>query len=335
MGALRDKRAHAEEPALRDHVTSFLLSITVCVVETARTTAVRMRSFEFIDSRAPDGQQRRIQFLARSHAARASQHRSRIQSGKHERNNRSCGEQIPKERDDGAQHQGHPHVNRAKRHTQPNLTIHLDPIPRAVSPSFGALTMTLPSWQPHSEEAESLHYYLSFFAPQVMLPKDANDRFLACSQHPIIFHSLQYAALLHRKILRGGNHHRTENRQMLLHKTKTIGLLRDLMSTLEDRMIDIAVHAILHLLWEQTSNDGASGDEEQVLLLVPHLTSACWVNVYGKAKSVSPHLMALKALVQRAGGIDRIAPDLVRELRVYVRLYPAVETRESIFCSVC
>ncbi|GAB1739656.1 hypothetical protein NU219Hw_g4602t1 [Hortaea werneckii] len=177
--------------------------------------------------------------------------------------------------------------------------------------------MTPPSWQPHSEEAESLHYYLSFFAPQVMLPKAANDRFLACSQHPVIFHSLQYAAHLHREILRGGNHHRTENRQMLLQKMKTIGLLRDLISTLEDRMIDVAVHTILHLLWEKASIDGASGDEEQVLLFVPHLPSACWVNVYGKAKSVSPHLQALKALVRRAGGLDRIAPDLVRQMRVF------------------
>ncbi|KAI7109197.1 hypothetical protein KC340_g346 [Hortaea werneckii] len=177
--------------------------------------------------------------------------------------------------------------------------------------------MILPSWQPHSEEAESLHYYLSFFAPQVMLPKDANDRFLACSQYPIIFHSLQYAAHLHREILRGGDHRRTENRQMLLHKTKTIGLLRDLISTLEDRMIDVAVHAILHLLWEQASIDDASEDEERVLLFVPHLPSACWVNVYGKARSVSPHFRALKTLVQRAGGLDRIAPDLVRQLRVF------------------
>ncbi|KAI7211998.1 hypothetical protein KC333_g7372 [Hortaea werneckii] len=177
--------------------------------------------------------------------------------------------------------------------------------------------MTLPFWQPHSEEAESLHYYLSFFAPQVMLPKDANDRFLACSQYPIIFHSLQYAAHLHREILRGGDHRRTENRQMLLHKTKTIGLLRDLISTLEDRMIDVAVHAILHLLWEQSSIDDASEEEERVLLFVPHLPSACWVNVYGKARSVSHHFRALKALIQRAGGLDRIAPDLVRQLRVF------------------
>ncbi|KAI6915076.1 hypothetical protein KC318_g382 [Hortaea werneckii] len=177
--------------------------------------------------------------------------------------------------------------------------------------------MTLQSWQPHSEEAESLHYYLSFFAPQVMLPKDANDRFLACSQHPIISHSLQYAVLLHREILRGGNRHRTENRQMLLHKMKTIGLLRDLIGTLEDRMIDVAVHAILHLLWEQASIDDASEDEERILFFVPHLPSACWVNVYGKARSVSPHMRALKALVQRAGGLDRIAPDLVRQLRVF------------------
>ncbi|RMY56316.1 hypothetical protein D0865_03718 [Hortaea werneckii] len=177
--------------------------------------------------------------------------------------------------------------------------------------------MTLPSWQPHSEEAESLHYYLSFFAPQVMLPKDANDRFLACSQYPIIFHSLQYAAHLHRGILRGGDHRRTENRQMLLHKTKTIGLLRDLISTLEDRMIDVVVHAILHLLWEQAPIDDASEDEKRVLLFVPHLPSACWVNVYGKARSVSPHFRALEMLVQRAGGLDRIAPDLVRQLRVF------------------
>ncbi|KAI7488892.1 hypothetical protein KC351_g1672 [Hortaea werneckii] len=177
--------------------------------------------------------------------------------------------------------------------------------------------MTLPSWQPHSEEAESLHYYLTFFAPQVMLPTDANDRFLACSQHPVIFHSLQYAALLHREILRNGNQHRTENRQMLLHKMKTIGLLRDLISTLEDRMIDVAVHAILHLLWEQASIDEVCGNEKHVLLFVPHLPSACWVNVYGKAKSVCPHLRALKVLVQRAGGLDQIALDLVRELRVF------------------
>ncbi|KAI7235686.1 hypothetical protein KC330_g4123 [Hortaea werneckii] len=174
--------------------------------------------------------------------------------------------------------------------------------------------MTLPSWQPHSEEAESLHYYLSFFAPQVMLPKDANERFLACSQYTIIFHSLQYAALLHREILRGGDHHRTENRQMLLHKMKTIGLLRDLISTLEDHMIDVAVHTILHLLWEQASIDDASEDEERVLLFVPHLPSACWVNVYGKARGVSPHFKALEALIQRAGGLDRIAPDLVRTI---------------------
>ncbi|KAI7223115.1 hypothetical protein KC343_g6842 [Hortaea werneckii] len=171
--------------------------------------------------------------------------------------------------------------------------------------------MTLPSWRPHSEEADSLHYYLSFFAPQVMLTKDANDRFLACSRHPVIFHSLQYAALLHREILRGGNHHSVENRQMLLHKMKTIGLLRDLISTLEDRMIDIAVHAILHLLWEQASIEETCDEDEQVLLFVPHLPSACWVNVYGKAKSVCPHLRALKVLVQRAGGLDKIAPDLV------------------------
>ncbi|KAI7204588.1 hypothetical protein KC316_g9887 [Hortaea werneckii] len=197
------------------------------------------------------------------------------------------------------------------------MILHLDPVPRAVSPIFGALTMTLPSWQPHSEDAESLHYYLNFFAPQVMLPKDANDRFLACSQYPVIFHSLQYAALLHREILRSGDYRRTENRQMLLHKVKTIGLLRDLISTLEDRMINVAVHAILHLLWEQASIDGASDDEEQVLLFVPHLPSACWVNVYGKARGVSPHFRALKTLIQRAGGLDRIAPDLVRQLRVF------------------
>ncbi|KAI6799088.1 hypothetical protein KC361_g3110 [Hortaea werneckii] len=275
-----------------------------------------MRSFEFIDSRAPDNQQRRNQFLARSHAARAGSRKGRTQSGKQDKGNSSYGKHIPNERD-AAQHQGHLHVVRAKRHAQPNLIIHSGPIPRAVSPTFGALTMTLPSWQPHSAEAESLHYYLSFFAPQVMLPQDANDRFLACSQHPIIYHSLQYAALLHREILCSRNDDRTENRQMLVHKMKTIGLLRDLISTLEDRMIDIAVHAVLHLLWEQASVNEASGDEEQVLLFVPHLPSACWINVYGRAKSVCPHLRALKVLVHRAGGLDKIAPDLVRELRVF------------------
>ncbi|RMY16367.1 hypothetical protein D0867_00400 [Hortaea werneckii] len=317
LAALCNERAQAEESALRDYVTYFPLSITVCVVENARLTSMRVRRFEFIDSRAPDKQQRRIQFLARSHAARVSQDRSRIRSGKQGRKNSYNGEHIPNERDNGAQPQGRPHVNRAKRFTQPNMILHLDPVPRAVSPIFGALTMTLPSWQPHSEDAESLHYYLNFFAPQVMLPKDANDRFLACSQYPVIFHSLQYAALLHREILRSGDYRRTENRQMLLHKVKTIGLLRDLISTLEDRMINVAVHAILHLLWEQASIDGASDDEEQVLLFVPHLPSACWVNVYGKARGVSPHFRALKTLIQRAGGLDRIAPDLVRQLRVF------------------
>ena len=326
--------ARAGEPASKDYVTHISLDIIVCVVETATSSAARMRSFEFIDSRAPDNQQRRIQFLARSHAARAARHRSRIQPFEQRRSNSSDGEHIPSERDDGAQHQGRPHVNWTKRHTQANIILRPGPIPRAVSPTFGALNMTLPSWRPHSEEAESLHYYLSFFAPQVMLPKDANDRFLACSQHPVIFHSLLYAALLHREILCGGNHHSAENRQMLLHKMKTIGLLRDLISTLEDRMIDVAVHAILHLLWEQASIDEMSDDNEQVLLFVPHLPSACWVNVYGKAKSVCPHLRALKVLVQRAGGLDKIAPDLVRELRVYVQLLLVVGTSRVMFADV-
>ena len=92
--------------------------------------------------------------------------------------------------------------------------------------------------------------------------------------------------------------------------------MQELISSLDERRIELALLAIVMLLREDTEATSSPNGVKQSLPFVPHMPHACWVNVFGKANVVKEHLRAIVALVHRAGGLDNVSSDVQRELRL-------------------
>ena len=161
---------------------------------------------------------------------------------------------------------------------------------------------------------------MSFLAPHVMPPESVRARMTACLQIPMIFHGVQYAAKAHRNVIRG---HSTEvdRRTMLVHKAETLRLLKGMISRIDDLSLvetELVIMTVILLFRDEEIAAAEASEGHAPLPFVPHVPSSCWLNVYGKTKTVAAHARALVTLVNRVGGIQSVCADLGRACRMWV-----------------
>ena len=124
----------------------------------------------------------------------------------------------------------------------------------------------------------------------------------AFTEHAIIFHGFHYAAAVHADALQGEKN-LSRRPDMLVHKNQTIHLLNDMVARIDEVDMEIVIHIVLMLTWNELE---ASKLESSLSSshLSPHFENAGWLNVFGQMGAVEPHMHVLQQLVDRAGGLN-------------------------------
>ncbi|KAK4898512.1 hypothetical protein LTR27_004109 [Elasticomyces elasticus] len=144
--------------------------------------------------------------------------------------------------------------------------------------------------------------------------------------------AMVYSAL-HRCVVRGHAAPR-ERQMMLLHKAETLRLLQEEVNHLSRGNLELVLLVIIHLIREELDSGDKVPTDSTILLFNPHMPTSCWMNVYGRTKTVAAHARALVRLVLYGGGIDKMAPDVIRSLRVYAML-PSIITDLHFASTAC
>lgn len=120
-------------------------------------------------------------------------------------------------------------------------------------------------------------------------------------KHPVIFHGFNYASAIHQDILRN-QVSRSTGKDTLAHKAETFRLLKELVPRLDDSNVELILFAVM-IMWHYDLREEEIRDAD-VLPFSPHMPGANWLTVYGRTEGVEAHARPVKALLERAGGIQ-------------------------------
>ncbi|KAK5735932.1 hypothetical protein LTR17_007767 [Elasticomyces elasticus] len=275
-------------------------------------------TIEFVNGYTENPQEkRRLDRLARTHAARIGSLRSLHKRSASQGNTQSINRSLthhpngPGCRDIGATiltpaPQQQDDENNADRMMVPGRTL---------NPVLGPTQIGDIATQDGIASCEAMVYYLQYISPNIMSFVAGRNRLELSHQHSVMKHGILYAAALHRCVVRG--HAPPCERQMMLHqKAETLRLLQEEVNHLSRGNLELVLLVIIHLIREELDSGAVVPPDSTILLFNPHIPTSCWMNVYGRTKTVAAHARALVRLVQYGGGIDKMAPDVVRSLRV-------------------
>ena len=143
-----------------------------------------------------------------------------------------------------------------------------------------------------------------------MTSADIKDRFEVLCNYPAAFHGTQYTAACHR-ILTQNEMTEADQHHITSHMCEALGQLRLTLANIHGGNVDVVVHTVLDLLFEEVA---PMHIQQAPSSFVAHMPSACWIDHYGRLRAVEEHAKALQALVDLAGGVDRLAPTVYRIL---------------------
>lgn len=206
---------------------------------------------------------------------------------------------------------------------------------RPLSPFFGGLSAKAFSSTADLSISQSAHYcqyynfnifvlfqepetnveraVLSIILPNAFLPSQAWFQ-LFCNE-PIVFHGFSSVCNLH-LALQDNSGAAEQKQQMLKHRSVVIRLLNERMNNLQNDDIETIMLGIFTMYPEDDEIRQAS--QARVSLFVPHMPWADDLNIY-VGGDPETHRRAIKWLVNRAGGIDRLKlPGLGKATATYV-----------------
>ncbi|KAK3629117.1 hypothetical protein LTR56_018238 [Elasticomyces elasticus] len=274
-------------------------------------------TFEFVNGYTESAQEkRRLDRLARTHAAKIGSLRSLHKRSASQGNTQTLNRPLthhpngPGSRDLGATIL--PPAPRSQDENNSDQTM----VPgRTLNPVLGPTQIGDIATQDGVASCEAMVYYLQYISPNIMSFVAGRNRLELSHQYSVMKHGILYAAALHRCVVRG--HAAPFEKQMMLHhKAETLRLLQEEVNHLSRGNLELVLLVIIHLIREELDSGDKVPPDSTILLFNPHMPTSCWMNVYGRTKTVAAHARALVRLVKYGGGIDKMAPDVIRSLRV-------------------
>jgi hypothetical protein len=117
-------------------------------------------------------------------------------------------------------------------------------------------------------------------------------------------HALLFGGAVHRDILRNPRLS-INNPVRLFHKVKTMTLLKESLQNPGDVSIDDVILAVLALSTNEVETMVSNMNDIPSPFHSP-LTSIQWSDVYGRISYVKTHTSAMRSLVARRGGLEKI-----------------------------
>lgn len=179
---------------------------------------------------------------------------------------------------------------------------------RTFSPVLGAMQHCTLECASPSILAQTIDTKLNLTFPKYSKPFDVTSRLRLFFEKPIIFHGFTVASAVHRDILRN-EPALSRDQEIIVHHSKLLRLLHDLLNNLDDADIELAVLAILLLTLADL--DCFQLGRDSIIPFIPHMASANWINVFGRVMSLdnsrfNEHVRAMETLSMRRGGIQQL-----------------------------
>lgn len=130
--------------------------------------------------------------------------------------------------------------------------------------------------------------------------------FEKATERPIVMHALLFGGAVHLDILRDPQRS-IENPIRLFHKVQTMRLLKESLQNSEKIPLDDIILAVLALGTNEieTMANSSLKDSMHSPFNSP-LASVQWIDVYGRISPVHAHTVAMRSLVARRGGLEKI-----------------------------
>lgn len=120
-----------------------------------------------------------------------------------------------------------------------------------------------------------------------------------------MMHALLFGAAVHMDVLRSPRLS-FDNPIRLHHKVQTMRLLKEELKSPEKTPLDEVLLAVLCLAANEVETMANNMKQRIRSPFNSPLTSAQWLDVYGSITHISAHTMAMRSLVDRRGGLERI-----------------------------
>ena len=176
---------------------------------------------------------------------------------------------------------------------------------RSLSPSATSLTYTVPEPYCNPSTRELLHHSSTVYWPGFdpgasgeVLPNAWLANTFACN-HSMLFHSMTWAAAVHRSILRRSA---ITDSSTLRHQRQAILHLAEMVSERDANIPDAGLVAMLALCVSEKNALVPLGDHKGSF--DPPFRDLMWLNVYSRTPFLEKHWLAMQAVVDSRGGID-------------------------------
>ena len=124
-------------------------------------------------------------------------------------------------------------------------------------------------------------------------------------QNPIAMHALLYGAAVHMDVLRRPRL-KLDNPVRLYHKVQTMKLLKEELRHPDNMPLDDVILAALALGTNEVETMINNTKSQARSPFNSPLVSAQWLDIYGSMSSVPTHAVAMRSLVRRRGGLEKI-----------------------------
>ena len=179
------------------------------------------------------------------------------------------------------------------------------PPSRDLSPAANSLAYTVPEPYCNASTRELLHHSATVYWPGFdpatsgeVLPNAWLANTFACNQS-MLFHSMTWAAALHRSILRGSS---INDSSTLRHQRQAILHLSEMVSEGDANIPDAGIVGMLALCVSEKNALVPLSDNKGSF--DPPFRDLMWLNVYSRTPSLEKHWLAMQAVVDSRGGLD-------------------------------
>lgn len=129
--------------------------------------------------------------------------------------------------------------------------------------------------------------------------------FQETNQRPIVMHAMLFGAQVHLDVLQSPRIS-IHNPVALYHKVQTMRLLKEELKNQGDIPLDDIILAILTLSANEVETVANNIIEKEISPFNSPLANMQWLNVYGSITHLGAHVVAMRSLVSRRGGLENI-----------------------------
>ncbi|KUJ19512.1 uncharacterized protein LY89DRAFT_780437 [Mollisia scopiformis] len=146
------------------------------------------------------------------------------------------------------------------------------------------------------------------------------------NERPIVMHAMLFGAQVHLDVLRSPRLS-LDNPVRLYHKVQTVRLLKDELKHPENIPIDDIILAILTLSANEVETVANNAVEDKVRSpFNSPLANTQWLDVYGSITHLAAHTTAMRTLVARRGGLEKIELEGLAEVLSFSDILGATQS---------